>query len=353
MAVKKDDVGGKWYFYGKYYTLQGDLKQYKKRGFATKSIAKQEEQVFLLAQKEYIPRVSLNELYEEFIAYSYGRKKETTVNKDIQIYRLHIVDYFGSKAYKNISVKDIIRWQNDLLRVKKLTPANINSITKTFNKLFGYAAKVYGYTGNPIRMAGRLKETKFTYVTWDESQFLLFYKQIEEQRYRVAFRVLYFTGIRRGELLALTWNDFDGSSLTISKTCSHVTGGYVITDPKTHNSNRTVTLDQTTLDMLVQYKESIQNNDGFNDNWYIFGYSVPMPFNALGRMKDKCSKQANLPSMRIHDFRHSHISLLINNNIPLPAIASRAGDTIDTIIKTYAHLFEKSNQELMDFLNQY
>lgn len=352
MAVKKDLETGKWFCYGKYKNIMGETKQFKKRGFDTKREAKDAESIFLQSNKECSTSMTLNELHDEFINFSRGRKKETTVNKDIQYYRLHIKDYFGHKKYKDITVKEIVRWQNELIKTKKLSTVYINTLMKSFNKLFTYATKIYLTTYNPVSIAGKLKEPKREYITWNEKDFNKFIRNIDDLKIKTAFQLLYFTGMRRGEFLALQWKDYDGSKIKISKTCSQAYGGYIITDPKTSNSFRTIEIDKQTKYMLDEYKLTVNNYDGFNEDWYIFGSIKPLAFNELGRQKDKYAQIAKLPNIRIHDFRHSHVSMLINNNIPLPAIANRAGDTIETILETYSHLFEKSNKELMNLLNK-
>lgn len=353
MAVKKDEKTGKWYYYGKYKNILGEKKQYKKRGFRTKSEALAKEQIFLMSVKDNTSTLTLENLFNEFIIYSESRKKLSTINVDRRMYRLYIQPYFGSKNYKDVTTKDIIRWQNHLKNELKLSPVNINCIMKSFSKLYNYATKIYLSNYNPISIVGKLKEPKREYITWNEIEFNKFFTVIEEKKYKVAFRLLYFTGIRRGEFLALQWNDYNGKSINICKTCSHVKGSYMITEPKTRNSYRTIELDYTTNQMMKDWKKEMEQYDGYNKDWYIFGNLHPMPFNKLGRVKDKYIDKSGVSNIRLHDFRHSHISLLINNNVPLPAIAARAGDTIDTIINTYAHLFEKSNKELIDLLNKF
>lgn len=351
MAVKKDEKSGKWYCYGKITTLLGTTRQYKQRGFQTKKEAMQADLAIRTSNKtDTSIHMTLDELEIEMTNYSHGRKKLTTIEKDESRYRLHIQPYFGRTEYQSIKVNDILKWQRELLYIKKLSIVNINTIMKTFNKYFTYAEKMYQYSYNPVHIVGKLKEPKREYVTWDIPQFYQFMKYVEHLKYQVAYRVLYFSGIRRGEFLALTWKDFNGRSLNINKTCSHTKQGTIITEPKTENSYRIVDLDSETIRLLFALKEVASKEDGFQETWYIFGNDKPMSFNALTNYKNAREVKAGVPHIRIHDFRHSHISLLINKKVPLPAIAERAGDTLDTILKTYAHLFKESNKELMNVL---
>lgn len=350
MAVKKDTVTGKWYYYGMIKTIYGQQKQYKERGFKTKAEAIRAEQIFRSSFNSNPSEKTLDELYEEFILYS-ERKKASTVNKDKQMYHLHIQPYFGNRNYLDIKVQEILQWQQELLNEKHLTPVNINNIMKSFSKYYGYTKKIYLNNYNPISLAGRLKEPKRLYTTWDQEEFSAFIREADSLKFRVAFHILYFTGIRRGELLALRWTDYDARSINISKNCSQIKGGYVITEPKTGNSYQIIELGNETIRLLDEYKATVRKEDGFMKNWYILGNTRPLPFNELGRQKDKYEKLAHLPHIYIQDFRHSHISMLIDYKIPLPVIAGRAGDTINTILKTYAHQFKNSQKQVMDALN--
>lgn len=210
---------------------------------------------------------------------------------------------------------------------------------------------MYAVDYNPVQLIGKLKEGKRNYDVWDVAEFRQFLEAIDNIKYITAFKLLYMTGLRRGEFLALKWSDLEGNILHITKGCNYEKGGYVITSPKTENSIRDVMLDVNTLEQLLKYKKEASKLDGWTEDYFMFGHIHPMSFNALSEAKNRYVKKSGVKNIRIHDFRHSHVSLLINNNIALPAIAKRIGDDMRTVISTYAHLFEKSDNELIHFLN--
>lgn len=152
--------------------------------------------------------------------------------------------------------------------------------------------------------------------------------------------------MRRGEILALQWKDFKNNSLSIYKSYSK----YGLGETKTENSIRKVKLNKTNIKLLNDLYIEAKKKDHFNEDLYIFGDVKPISFHMLTRKKDYYIEKSGVKRIRIHDFRHSHASFLINNHIPLPAIADRLGDTINTVLNTYAHLFENSVDELLELI---
>ena len=344
-----------WYQYqGKYKNTRGELRTYSKSGFETKELCEQAEVKFLYNIKEKAEgNIELNELWEEYYAYSILHKEESTCATDNEKYSNHIKSYFGNHFIKDISAKDIIDWQSHLLTT--LEDGSVRNVHKVFNKILVYADRIYNTKWIPTskvgapRRKGKKKEFKF----WSEHEFRSFYSVIENLEHKTLFMMLYFCGLRRGELLALKWNDIFNNFIRIDESCANINGRQVIKAPKNSNSYRMVELDDYTQGLLSQlYAERLLSENFRNDD-FIFGrIKKPMAFNTLWKLKQKYMDEAEVEKIRLHDFRHSHVTHLINNGMPIPAIAARIGDSIREVLKTYAHVLPESNLEIKLFINK-
>lgn len=161
-----------------------------------------------------------------------------------------------------------------------------------------------------------------------------------------AFEMLYWTGIREGELLALTPTDFDFEKriVTINKSFQHLNGRDIITSPKTEKSNRTIQLPKFLCDEMQDYLKMLYDV-GLEDRMF------PVTKSYLHREMDRGSKQARVKRIRIHDIRHSHVSLLIDMGFSATAIADRVGHESIDITYNYAHLFPSKQAEMADKLD--
>lgn len=160
-----------------------------------------------------------------------------------------------------------------------------------------------------------------------------------------AFEMLYWTGIREGELLALTPEDFDfeKQTVTINKSFQHLNGRDIITSPKTEKSNRTIKLPNFLCDEIQDYLKMLYDV-GLDDRMF------PVTKSYLYREMERGSKQAGVKRIRIHDIRHSHVSLLIDMGFSATAIADRVGHESIEITYNYAHLFPSKQTEMADKL---
>ena len=251
---------------------------------------------------------------ETYTADMKSRIKENTWHTKEHILRTKILPYFGKRKINEIQAKDIIAWQNEMLNSKykngnPYSPVYLKTLHNQLSAIFNHAVKYYGLHENPAAKVGNMGKAR--------SREMLFWTQEEYQKFSFAimdkpvsfyaFEMLYWCGIREGELLALTPADFNFERKTVSITKSYqrIDGRDVITDPKTPKSVRDIVMPDFLVDEMQDYMKQLY---GIGDNDRIFEVSKSY----LHHEMDRGAAAAGVKRIRIHDLRHSHISLLID-----------------------------------------
>ena len=191
------------------------------------------------------------------------------------------------------------------------------------------------------------KDSHKEMLFWTKDEYLKFAKVVmDKPTSYYAFEVLYWCGIRLGELLALTASDFnfERQTLTISKSLQNIKGSIIITPPKTPKSNRTIKIPQFLVDEMQDYIKSLY---GLEPDDRIF----PISKAYLHHEMNRGAKAAGVKRIRIHDIRHSAVSLLIDMGFSATAIADRVGHESIDITYRYAHLFPTKQTEMANRLN--
>lgn len=172
------------------------------------------------------------------------------------------------------------------------------------------------------------------------------------------FETLYYCGLRRGEARVLNWADinFASKTLRVNKNCitigSESSNYYEITTPKTKSSTRTIPIPDILLRDLQELFNKQQMFKGFKRRWFVFGSDTPIKNTTMRSKKNKISELAGLRPIRLHDFRHSCASLLINEGVNIQVVARYLGYTkIEETLKTYAHLFISTLDEIVDVID--
>lgn len=181
---------------------------------------------------------------------------------------------------------------------------------------------------------------------WTKEEYLKFSEaMMDKPRSYYAFEMLYWCGIREGELLALTPSDFDFEKQTvkISKTYHRMKGQDVITSPKTTKSNRNIKMPRFLCDEMQEYISMLY---GIQPDERMFTFTKSY----LKHEMERGSKQTGVKKIRIHDIRHSHVSLLINMGFTVLAIGERVGHEAEKITYRYAHLFPTVQAEMAERL---
>ncbi len=351
MPVYKEK-SGTWRVNYRYIDWTGANKQTTKRGFPTKreALAWEREQSIKL-------KASLDMTFGSFVdLYTADKKcrvRENTWRSKEHIIRTKILPFFKDRKIGDISSRDVVMWQNELLSAEQDNgePYSQNYLKTVHNQLsaiFNHAVKHYGLLKNPAMLAGNMgKEEKVEMEFWTQEEYRKFSEAIMDKPLAYyAFEVLYWTGIREGELLALTPADFDltAGTVSINKSYQRIDGKDVITDPKTPKSKRVIRLPDFLIDEM---RECIRMLYGIEDDQRIFSFSKSY----LHHEMDRGSEAAGVKRIRIHDLRHSHVSLLIHMGFSAVAIADRVGHESIDITYRYAHLFPSMQEEMAERLS--
>lgn len=350
MPAYKDNKTGKWFCKFYYTDWQGNNRQKWKRGFATKKEALAYERDFLEKQSSN-PDMTFQNLYELYMEDMTARLKQSTILTKKQICETHILPFFGKKPINEIKASDVRRWQNQLMNSPKgYSKTYLKTINNQLTCMINYAKRFYDLNTNPCGQAGSIGQAKaeeMDYWTYDE--YIAFREGIKDKPLSyICFQVLYWTGIREGELLALTAADIDlvAKQININKTYQRLHGEDIITTPKTRKSKRKVPIPDFLCKELQEYMDSRYM---LAPNERLF----PITKSFLSHEMERGCKKTGVKRIRIHDIRHSHASLLINQGCDALILADRLGhEKVSTTLNTYSHLFPHKQQELVDNLEQ-
>ncbi len=367
MAVFKKN--NKWYIKGKIKKDDGSYYQYTKlaQGCQLQKEAKEYERLFRIQYQDI--QVSIrNKTFEE-IAIEMNNDdinvKEATRHTNLEVLR-RIFPKIGNKKINLITKDYLQRFIREL--ESKYSEAYVSAIYYAINKVFKFAVTKDYIQINPLSKV-RLRVDRDTVKAekrfWEPADFERFINEADDLDMKAFFIFSFWMGSRKGETLALQWKDidFDNNTVHIRKTMTRRVEGktWALTNPKTKNSIRNITMPDVVVKELQALYERQKVMYGFNDEVFLFGYYRPMPDDYprryMVKLLDHINKNAEHPLTRItiHEFRHSHASYLINNmsdQFTVYDIAKRLGDTVETVLSTYAHQFKNADKKLSDFINK-
>lgn len=348
MPAYKDEKTGKWFAKFYYTNWQGIKKQKWKRGFATKKEALGFERDFLEKQSAN-PDMTFQNLYEIYMEDIAARLKQSTLLTKKAVLQTHILPFFGSKPINEIKASDVRRWQAKLMSSpNNYSQTYLKKINTELNSIINYAKRFYDLNTNPCGKAGTIGKAKaeeMDYWTYDE--YIAFREGVKDKSLSyICFEVLYWTGMREGELLALSPADIDldNKTISINRTYQRIEGKDVFTSPKTRKSKRKIPIPDFLCQELSDY---IQSRYMLDADERLF----PVTKSYLSHEMIRGCKNTGVKKIRIHDIRHSHASLLINQGCDALMLADRLGhEKVSTTLNTYSHLFPHKQQELVHSL---
>ena len=342
MPARKLD-NGKWEA-----NINVDGKRFHKRGFRTKREAEEYE-----ANYKRKVRHDMSMLFDDFVNCYFedkkNRLKERTYHTKKYMVDSRVIPYFTGKKMNEITTKDILDWQNAMIDMG-FSETYQRMLQNQVTALFSHAERFYDLHSNPCKKVDKIGKANANELQfWTLDQYRLFIATFNKSDYYfVLFELLFWTGMRCGELLALTYADidFENNQININKTYYRKNKKDIITTPKTEKSIRTVEMPHFLTNELQQYVNTIYK---IAPNQRLF----PIGAKAVQNKMRRHMLKADVPFIRVHDLRHSHAALLIHMGVQPIAISQRLGhENVTTTMNTYGHLYPNTQRDITDKLDE-
>lgn len=346
MAVYKDPVKKTWFCKFRYTDWQGKSHVTTKRGFKTQREAKAYE-------AEKLSKTSVDIVLGDVLdAYLRDRKpniKHSSFSSLERAVRKFIRPQLGHIKICDLDAKILREWELWLqgyvspLTNKPISNSYLHSVCSWLSSIFNYSVKYYGLPSNPMQIVGLLGCNEASQAFWTVEQYNAFKAVLPSSELKLCFDMLFYSGMRLGELLALTPADIDYSKGTVSVSKSVIFSTGRIEEPKTKYSVRIISMPATLLEQVREHVDKFYEAPEriFNIN-----------YQRIERAIKKYAKVAEVPTIRVHDLRHSHASLLIHEKTPITAISKRLGHASPaTTLRIYSHMYNEAQTEIADLLD--
>lgn len=342
----KDELRNTWYASFYYTDWQGKRRLKKKRGFQRKKDALAFEDEFLKVRARSCD-MTFRSFLEIYLKDMEPRLKQSTMQNKRYLYEHRILPFFGDLKLNEITSAHVRHWQSDLL-AENVAPTYAKTINNQLSAVFNYACKYYGLGTNPVRMAGTIGKKNASEMSfWTVDEFNQFIGHVKKLPARTGLSVLFWTGLRIGELLALAPSDIDleAHTLTVRRTFQTIDGKEIITEPKTPKSRRVVPLPEKLCEDIKAYMAALYEPQP-DDRLF------PYTKHYFRQQMLKGCQAAGMEPIRLHDLRHSHAALLIRLDTPILLVSERLGhEDIETTLRIYGHLYPSANDETVKKLD--
>lgn len=319
--------------------VDGKRIQKTKRGFRKKTEARNYEQQ-MIQEGVGSTSATFETMLNAYLDYSEASKtarylKTTFVTRHFPL---------RSEPIRKITKEKLVEWRNGL-KTSGLAVRTCNRGMSYIRSVFNYASEVYGTpnNGTVLKSFKLTKNDRQEMEVWTPQEFNKFLECVPDGYYKAYFTFLFWTGARRSEGLAVCKDDFTGNNVRIWRSIKHYKNGFM--PLKTDTSERTIALDRKTMEMLQPFID-----DG---SPFIFGGQRSLPITNVQREFTKAIKDSGVKPVRVHDLRHSHASWLIASGVPVLAVSRRLGhSSVNITLQVYAHLLQKTEDEMLETINE-
>lgn len=343
MSASYDEKTKKWFCTFKYKDWTGKTRKTTKRGFARKKDAIAYE-VNFKASSQGTPSMTLEALAEKYLSdYKVNRKISSYLTVKNRICK-YITAELGALPISEITPLTIKEWQNRLA-VTGISQSMIRSINVSFSAMMNFAVKYFNCPSNPFQKTGKTGKIRKKIDFLEVDEFMKLESVIDNAYDKLVFSMLFWSGMRIGELEALTAEDIDFDSNTISIRRTYLHAIKVMGPPKTSYSIRNITMPEFMMKDIKEYLDSLPVQPEYP-------FMLHPPTTMRARLT-KYTSLAGVSRITLHDLRHSHASYLIQQGVAITAISKRLGHSSPAItLNIYAHVYKDNDTEIAQMIEK-
>lgn len=351
-------------------TTDGQHKQIHRANERTKTLKEAkayESEILENLDFESGKKIKYSKLFEEFINYKKKLIRKTSINNYCYSNRY-------TKAIQNKNIYDITK--SDILKVwncfndSKLDADTKNDYFRMVKTVFNFAVKFYDLKNNPCDHFDRFKSLELsqkeevkpiTYEEWQKLEYRLKIIENEEKEKEnrivpsiVCLKILYYSGMRLGEALGLTWDDyFQENNIYYLKINKSLDRFNKLNLTKNKTSNRVIPICNNLVEVLNEEKAVQEAHPNFKKSWFVCGAYKCLNRSSVKHWFDKALKEERMDHLKIHGLRHSHCSLLVNGGVPIEIASQMLGHSTSRITKSvYTHAFSETKIQAVNYINE-
>lgn len=363
-STEKTKDGNSYYYSIHYVDSYGKSHRIKSKKYKTKKDAEKAEAKKLLELDKVVSEsMTFNQAAIVFLE-ERKRKLKLSSYKNFENFLHHALDVLGDVQIEKLTNKQYEAFLSHLEGLerngKQITNRAKNRSILALKQLLDFTYKRYNLTSTVPSKYDNYKQDEpkeMQYITLDQFRELM--EVVDDEVYSALFVTLFFMGLRIGEANGLQFKnvDFENNTLSVKQTVTTKIKtdkyNYLITTPKTKSSIRTLPLPKIVSKKLLEMYDYHSNFEGFNDEWFVFGGYRPIPETTIQKAKTKYFRLADLKEIRLHDFRHSCASYLINNGAT-PLLVSRwlGHASVTMTLNRYSHLYKSELDDIVQNINQ-
>jgi integrase len=279
-----------------------------------------------------------------------------------EVIKLHIGPVLGRVLLAKLTPLDVQRLYADRL-AGGLSPTTVSLIHNMLHKALKQAVRWGLLTRNVTEMVEPPSRARSQYTVWTGEQVRTFLAAADRDEYAALWRLAVYTGMRRGEMLGLQWADvdFERAVLSVKRTYSRGTDDkFELGQTKTASGRRQITLPSNLVGTLrahriKQLEDRLQMGEDYQDKGFVFANAIGEPVhpNTLAGHFSALIAAVELPRIRIHDLRHGHATLLMEDGVHPKVVSERLGHSnIKMTIDLYSHVTPTMQRQVSDRLEK-